>query len=147
MLDKQLEQIGKGFTFVFNGDEVEVTSVLRHPHSEEHSEVRLTKTDDYTILGSFKKGFIASYLEETEQGDLLNLDIISAGQHIVDELGLHKIKIGANAGLYEVSNKHWTHGGVKPKSLIELGKIAVDGVAKKDITLWLHNLKRFKQNG
>lgn len=143
MIIEQLKQIDTGFTFFFEGDEVCVSSVIKHP-SEEHCDVRLYKTENYYKLGAFKKAFIAQYLEQTGQENLLDINIISAGQHIVDELGLKRIKFGGYEGHYQMSGKHWTSGGVKPKTLLEIGKIATDSVAKKDFSTWLHNLKRFK---
>ncbi len=134
MIKEQLEQINKGFIFNFEGDEVEVTSV-KHHICEEHSEVRITKTENYNIVGSFKKEFIAQYLEKTGQEDLLNLELISAGRNLIDDLGLKKIKIGVNKGLYNYG---------KPMTLLEVGKLAFLSVYKKDINTWFNTLNVLK---
>ena len=142
MVKEQLEQIDNGFKFILNDEEVVVTGVNTHTLDDANSEVRLCTTEGFTIVGPFKKSVIVQYLEETGQEQLLSREIISAGQYLVDMLGLNKINIGANKGLYELSDKHWTHGGPKPKSLLEIGQVAIDSVLKRDFSTWLHTLNR-----
>jgi hypothetical protein len=145
MRTEQLEQISKGFKFWFEDDEVEVTSVS-DCQMIEHSEVRLCKTETYEIVGPFKLSFIAQYLEQTNQEDLLDMDIISAGLNIVEKLDLKKIKLGKHSGKYSTSSIHYTHkGGTKPLSLIDLGLIAVDSVLNKKYTEWFSTLEKFKK--
>lgn len=140
MNTEQLEQITNGFTFLFEEEEVYVSSV-KNSLSQENAEVTLCKSDDYTILGDYKKSFIAKYLQVTKQDNLLDINVISAGKNIVKELGLVKIPFGLYKNYYKISSKHWSCGGIKPKSIIELGRIAMDSVSKKELHVWLNQLK------
>lgn len=141
MIQEQLDQLDNGFVFQFAGEEVVITGVVKHPLNDELSELRMCKTETYEIIGPFRKGYIAHCLETTGQADLLSLEVISAGKYLIQDLGLTKINIGSHKGHYKMSGKHRTWGGSEPKTLLEIGRIAIDSITKRDFVTWLHTAK------
>jgi hypothetical protein len=132
MIVEQIEQIDKGFKFAIDGEEVVVTYA-------DEKKVSICKVSNFQKIESFpSKESVAKYLENTDQSNLLDLNVISAGQFLVDTFKFKKVN-----GLYEVSGTHFTHkGGVAPMTLIEIGQIALKSVSEKTFNIWLQTLKK-----